>query len=148
MSTFTRDDFLAYIKAFNAQDYTTQHSFYHPDVTLFIPDVGTLAGSKSIQEHYRDIHASAEETIVPILLMIQGPKIFFQMTTYFTYKHDTNNAVHNLRVRRGDVVRVNIWALYDVVDGKLKTIVCNLLNVEVLGKVNVKKFVNPPRSLL
>lgn len=61
----TKEEFLNYIRAFNAKDYDKQHAFYHENVELIIPDpaIGTLKGSDGIKEHYKPIHSHAEETV-------------------------------------------------------------------------------------
>ncbi|PYI33180.1 hypothetical protein BP00DRAFT_132266 [Aspergillus indologenus CBS 114.80] len=92
MASLSLRQFLEYIRAFNAKDYQKQHSFYHPDVRLVIPDpeVGTQVGSAGIMNHYAVLHATAEETVVPILVMIDQGHIFFVMETYFRYVQATD----------------------------------------------------------
>lgn len=87
MSSLSLSNFLKYIKAFNAKDYTTQHTFYHPSVTLTLPDpqIGTLHGSFGKSTHYASVHAHARETVVPMIVLIDSKlnRIFFSMEAYF-----------------------------------------------------------------
>ncbi|KAJ5095223.1 hypothetical protein N7532_007514 [Penicillium argentinense] len=137
------NEFLKYIKAFNAKDYQTQHNFYSKDVTLTIPDpeIGTLVGSKGIMDHYTVVHDAARETVVPMLVMIDEKRIFFSMEAYFYYIKATDNAVHSHKVKPGDVIRVKVWAIYDMKDGKMAKIVCNALGDELLGQVDVDEMI-------
>jgi len=141
--TLSLKEFLQYIKAFNAKDYTTQHNFYHKNVTLTIPDpeIGTLIGSKGVMDHYSMVHADANETIVPMIVMIDEKRIFFSMEAYFYYLRATENAVHSHKVQAGDVIRVKVWAIYDMKNGKMEKITCNALCDELLGQVDVEKMV-------
>lgn len=134
---------LNYIKAFNAKDYPLQHSFYDKDVTLTIPDpeIGTLVGSKGVMDHYSGVHAKARETVVPMIVMMDEKRIFFSMEAYFYYLIATDDAVHSHKVNSGDVIRVKVWALYDMKDGKMAKIVCNALGDELLGQVNVDDMI-------
>lgn len=140
--------FLQYIKAFNAKDYNVQHQFYHPDVRLVIPDpaVGTLYGSKGIIQHYSVVHGSAKETVVPMFVMMDGTRILFSMETYFLYEKPTDNAVHGYEVQKGDVIRVKVWALYDMKDGKMLQITCNALGDEMLGQVDMEALIEDSLS--
>ncbi|KAJ5380057.1 uncharacterized protein N7496_002485 [Penicillium cataractarum] len=140
--------FLRYIKAFNAKDYHVQHQFYDPEVRLVIPDpaIGTLHGSKGIMKHYSVVHGSAKETVVPMFVMIDGARVLFSMETYFLYLEPTENAVHGYKVRAGDVIRVKVWALYDMKDGKMLQITCNGLSDEMLGQVDVEALIEESLS--
>lgn len=135
--------FLKYIEAFNAKDYELQHSFYHENVTLAIPDpeIGTLFGSSGIMNHYAKVHADAQETVVPMFVMMEGARIFLSMEAYFLYIRTTNHAVHSHKVKPGDVIRVKVWAVYDMLDGKMARITCNALSDEFLGQVNVNELI-------
>ncbi|KAJ5949702.1 hypothetical protein N7454_001286 [Penicillium verhagenii] len=135
--------FLKYLEAFNSKDYHVQHSYYHQDVTLVIPDpeIGTLIGSTGIMRHYAMVHADARETVVPMFVMFDGPRIFLSMEAYFLYTRVTENAVHSHKVKAGDVIRVKVWAIYDMVDGKMAKITCNALSDEFLGQVDVDELI-------
>ncbi|RAH46896.1 nuclear transport factor 2 family protein [Aspergillus brunneoviolaceus CBS 621.78] len=144
MASLSLRQFLEYIRAFNAKDYQKQHSFYHPDVRLVLPDpeVGTLVGSEGIMNHYAVLHATAEETVVPILVMVDQGRIFFVMETYFRYCQATDRAVHGYNAQAGDVIKVTVWALYDMDGGKMKHITCNGLHHEFLGTADVNLPIN------
>lgn len=148
MPELSCEEFLEYIRAFNSRDYEKQHSFYDPHVTLTIPDpkVGTLYGSQGIKDHYGPLHADADETVVPIVVVTEGNKLFFIMDAYFKYKRKTDQAVHGHVVEAGDVLKVTVWAYYVLEKKKMTKIVCNLFNDEFLGKVDLKKYVMESQS--
>ena len=143
-SLLSLKEFLKYISAFNARDYQLQHSFYHDDVKMVIPDpeIGTLFGSTGIMTHYRMVHADAQETVVPMFVMIDEKRIFLSMEAYFYYTRATDKAVHGHTVKPGDVIRVRVWAIYDMQDGKMACITCcNALGDEFLGQVDVDELI-------
>lgn len=143
MSHLTREDFLDYIRAFNLKDYKAQHAFYADNVTLTIPDpaVGTLCGSAQILDHYRPVHDAAEETVIPMEVLIDEAqnKVFFMMETYFEYKKSVKG-VHDFKVEAGDVIKVTVWAYYENEGKKMKKIVCNLFEDQCLGKINAIEY--------
>ncbi|KAJ5134029.1 hypothetical protein N7448_000949 [Penicillium atrosanguineum] len=136
-------EFLMYIAAFNARDYKLQHSFYHDDLKMVIPDpeIGTLFGSTGIMNHYDLVHADAQETVVPMFVIINENRIFLSMEAYFFYTRATDKAVHSHKVKPGDVIRVKVWAVYDMQDGKMACITCNALGDEFLGEVDVDELI-------
>ncbi len=148
MSNLTRIEFLDYIRAFNEKDYDKQHAFYHESVELVIPDpkVGTLKGSSGIMQHYASVHALADETVIPMVVMAERDKLFLLMEAYFKYKRDTDQAVHEHNVRQGDVLKVTVWALYGMEGKKMKHITCNLFKDELLGQVDIKACVRDSES--
>lgn len=147
-STILREDFLKYVRAFNAHDFEVQHSFYHDDVTLSLPDPQTplLKGSDGIKAHYDPLFEAADEILVPMVIAIDGHNIFYIMESYFTYKKKLPTGVFGHAVEPGDMIKICVWAHYVVVDGKMKTIVVNLLHDSFLGKANLEEALAESRS--
>lgn len=142
-------DFLDYIRAFNSKDYTKQHSYYSDTIELVIPDprIGALKGKFGIATHYAHIHDNAEETVIPIIVLSDRGRVFFQMETYFHYFNATDRAVHDYTVVPGDVVKICSCAVYDLnQDGKMTRITCHLFSEEKLGKVDVKERIRDSES--
>lgn len=145
----SRTDFLAYIKAFNTRDYTFQHSFYSPSITMILPDpaIPPLLGPAAISQHYAQVHSVARETVVPITVLNDNDKVFFVMEVYFQYLMDTDEGVHGKKVKEGDVFSVTVWALYDLDErGKMVRIRCNLWEERMLGKVEVGPLIEESRG--
>lgn len=147
-STISREDFLKYVRAFNAHDFEVQHDFYHEDVTLDLPDPQTplLKGSDGIKSHYIPLFAVADEVLVPLAIAIDGHNIFYIMESYFTYKKKLPSGVFGHAVEPGDIIKIQVWAHYKIVDGKMKTIVCNLLHDVFLGKANLEEALAESKS--
>ncbi|KAF7539065.1 hypothetical protein G7054_g2478 [Neopestalotiopsis clavispora] len=147
-STISREEFLKYVRAFNAHDFEVQHSYYHEDVTLDLPDPQTplLVGSEGIKSHYIPLFEVADEVLVPLVVAIDGHNIFYIMECYFTYKKKLPHGVFGHAVDVGDIVKIQVWAHYVVADGKMKTIVCNLLKDTFLGKANLEEAIEESKS--
>ena len=141
--------FLDYLRAFNKADYSAQHSFYTDDVELVLPDpaIDTLKGKKAVLAHYQLIHASAKETVVPIIVLSDRNKIFLQMEAFFVYQREVEHAVHDYHVYPSDVIKISCCAVYDLdAEGKMKRITCHLFNQELLGKVDIENEIKESQS--
>jgi hypothetical protein len=133
---YTTDDFLDYIRAFNLPDWEKQHAFYAQDVTLDLPpdeNIPTLKGSGGIKGHYGPLFSNFIEKIVPIEVLIEGERIFFWMETNFQATKP-GPAPSGFTVEPGDIVRIVVWAYYELEGGLMKTIVTNQLKREFIGK--------------
>ncbi|KAJ3549219.1 hypothetical protein NM208_g602 [Fusarium decemcellulare] len=142
-------DFLGYVRAFNSTNYPAQHAYYTNDVELVLPDpaIPTLKGSSAIMDHYKPIHASADEIVVPIIVMSDRGRLFLQMETYFHYKEEVKRAVHDYHVHAGDVVKIHCCAIYHLDDdGKMKRITCYGFSQELLGQVDIEEKIRESES--
>jgi len=138
------DQFLEYVKAFNRRDYEKQHSYYTSDIELILPDasLAALKGSAAIMEHYKNLHAQAEEVVVPMVAMSERHRVFYMMDAYLKYHEEVERGFKGYHVYAGDVIKMEIWAVYDVrADGKIKKITCNLYRCELLGQVEMQERV-------
>lgn len=59
----TRDDYEAYVRAFNARDYATLHGFFADDVVLEAHGFA-LRGKAQVREFYDTFHAHVRETVM------------------------------------------------------------------------------------
>lgn len=137
MAAITPEDFLLYIKAFNAKDFETQHSFYHPDVELLLPaeeKEPVLRGSAGISQHYSRIFSHYHERLVPIEVIANERRVFFVMEVIFHAIKPVSVGIGKLAWESGDLGRQTVWALYDIEGGKMKKIVCNQEKIEFFGK--------------
>ncbi|KXT03039.1 hypothetical protein AC578_652 [Pseudocercospora eumusae] len=145
----SREDFLTYIRHFNTRSYEKQHSFYAKDVVLILPDpaIPPLRGSEAIAAHYSGVHSLAQETVVPVVVMNDREHVFFEMEVYFKYIVDTDQGVHSQTVKKDDVFKVIVWALYDINEqGKMTKIRCNLWEEKLLGQVDVDELIQESKS--
>ncbi|KAJ5380058.1 uncharacterized protein N7496_002486 [Penicillium cataractarum] len=149
MAPFTHNDFLEYVKSFNAKDFDKQYSFYHDDITLDIPDpqTGILRGKAGIRNHYLPLFDVADEYIVPMVIMVDGERVFYIMESSFRYnKRLDEGGVFGFKVDDGDVIKIRVWAYYEIREGKFQSIVCNLFQKWFLGKVDMKEAIRESQS--
>ncbi|KAJ2892475.1 hypothetical protein MKZ38_009713 [Zalerion maritima] len=142
--------FLEYIRAFDKRDYKVQHSFYSNNVQLILPDpaIPPLKGKDAIMAHYAPIHAAADEMVVPIVVMCDGKRVWFHMHAYFQYKQDVDKAVHDFQVKKGDILKIDNAAVYEIDEnGLMERIECRLFGMDLLGQVDVKKYIKESESL-
>ncbi|KAJ5359095.1 uncharacterized protein N7496_011508 [Penicillium cataractarum] len=147
MTALSRNDFLNYMRAFNAHDFETQYNFYADDVTLHIPDpkTGMLRGKDGIRGHYMPLFDVCDEYVVPMVVMNDAHKIFFIMESYFVYK-TAREGVFGYPVEAGDIIKIRVWAYYEVENGKMQRIVCNLFQSWFLGKVDIRELIRESES--
>ncbi|KAI1842672.1 hypothetical protein JX265_002723 [Neoarthrinium moseri] len=149
MSTqITRKEFLEYVRAFNAHDFDKQYSYYDDDVILDLPDpqTGKLRGKKGIMAHYAPLFEVAEEVLVPMHLAVDGDNIFYVMESYFCYNKKLDHGVFGYPVEPGDIIKIRVWAHYQIKNKKMYYITCNLFQKWFLGKVSLKEAVAESRT--
>lgn len=62
------------------------------------------------------------------------------MDVYFQYLVDTDEGVHSQKVRKDDVFKVTVWALYDIDEaGSMATIRGNLWKEKIYGQVDARR---------
>jgi hypothetical protein len=146
---FTRDDFLEYVKAFNAKGFDKRYAFYHDDIMLDIPDpqTGLLRGKAGIRDHYLPLFDVADEYIVPMVIMVDNNQVFYIMESYSRYKQKLDKGgVLGFKVDTGDVIKIRVWAYYEIRDGKFQSIVCNLWKKWFLGQVDMEEAIRDSQN--
>lgn len=97
--------------------------------------------------HYVPLHADYEENIAPMEVMINERRVFFIMETYFRAKRAIKDGIGEFEYEEGDVSKVVVWALYDIEDGKMRHITCNLLKAEFFGrKIGLEDLIKESQS--
>ena len=142
----SRDDFVQYIAAFNRRDYAVQHSFYDDDIVLSIPerDTAPMTSKQQILDHYIELHANAEEILEPLEILAQDDRIFMETLAWFNYKqipNDGRGGVHGFKVQPGDVLRIQMWMIYEVVNDKFRLIRCNPYGKSFVGQKRLTDLV-------
>lgn len=63
------------------------------------------------------------------------------------YTCETDQGVHGMTAKTGDVFKVTVWALYDIDEqGKMSRIRCNLWEEKMLGQVDKEQRVRESKS--
>lgn len=74
------------------------------------------------------------------------PMFFFIMESYFQYKIKMGSAVFSHPVEVGDVIKLQVWAYFHLVDGKMKDIYLNLKSDQLLGQVDLREWMRESES--
>ncbi|KAK2073428.1 hypothetical protein P8C59_007713 [Phyllachora maydis] len=145
---FSKTDFLDYCRAFNRRDYAAMASYYTADVALTLPDPAApaLHGRGAVVEYYERLHATADETVVPVVLMADAARMFYVMDAYVRCKRAAACLLGYDDVGVGDVVMMRIWALYELSDeGRIARIECRLVKRALLGTVDLEERLEESR---
>ena len=70
-------------------------------------------------------------------LLAQDDRIFMEALAWFKYKsipNDGRGGVHGFKVQPGDVLRIQMWMIYEVVNDKFHVIRCNPYGKSFIGK--------------
>jgi len=117
----TREDFLSYIAAFNANDFDGFSRFYADDVDFNLGDRKRLIGPKAIVDFYREVKAHiSEELEILDLLVGDGGFAMHNRTTFRTFADWPDFELWP--TKKGDVRQIESVILYRVRDGKFVSI--------------------------
>lgn len=128
-----REEFLRYIDHFNNKRYKEAVSYFAPDVTIeyhdnaiyqggyTLPPAKTLHGPQEFIQNYMGLHEYVDEKLEVGVLMIDEKHIFVELWTEFYCFRDPPQG-HYLRYRKGDLVIMTNWVLYDLESDKFKRI--------------------------
>lgn len=84
---------------------------------------------------------------MPMVVVTEDDHVFFEMEVYFKYFVDTEKGPHSMTVKKDDVFKATIWALYITdVEGKMQSMRCNLWEEKMLGQVEVAPLIDESRS--
>lgn len=81
------------------------------------------------------VHAAAQETIVPIFVIIDEKRICLSIETYFYYTQATDKAVDRHTVKAGNMIHMKVWTIYDILHRKMAQITYNSISDKLLGEV-------------
>lgn len=97
--------------------------------------------------HYKKIHAVCEEAVIPIIVVSDRNRIFFQMETYFKFTQEVERIVLDLHVYPGVVLKLSCCAVYDLdSEGKMREITGHLFGHEPLGDLDMKERIKDSES--
>jgi len=117
----TREDFEAYIAAFNASDFEGFSKFYAEDVDFNLGDRKRILGRQGIVDFYRGVkeHIHEELTIVDLLVAPDG--FCMHNRTVFTTIKDWPD-FELWPTKKGDVRRIESIILYRTDNGRFTSI--------------------------
>jgi hypothetical protein len=117
----TREDFLAYVEAFNRDDFAGYAKYYAPDVTIsYRGGALTVRGAEAIVARYREIHKTIRQRIEPVYLVLGERAVAGEMHSSFTALEDAPDfIVHPLK--KGQTVRIHTFVHYELNEAGLFT---------------------------
>jgi hypothetical protein len=124
-----REQYQEYVDHFNAKRYDKVTGYFAPDITVEYydnadpngPPARTLHGAKEFQESYHALHAHTREVLELGDFWSDGKLLFAELWTEF---HTFKDAPPDYRLARkkGDVVIMTNWVMYNLEGGKMKRI--------------------------
>ncbi len=134
-SNMTRDEFNAYLRAFNQADCERLADFFTPDALfLHLPPLPTLRGRDEILAFYRDFKSKVSETIAPLELFFDRHGIAAEVSGEFVALADWPE-FPAVPLAAGDVFRLSGVVFYKT-EGARFTQIRNVarLTVTLTGK--------------
>lgn len=117
----TREQFLAYVDAFNRDDFATYAAYYAPDVTIsYRGGELTVRGPEAIVARYREIHKTIRQRIEPVYLVIGERAIAGEMHSSFTALADQPDFIV-APLEKGQTVRIHTFVHYELNEADLFT---------------------------
>lgn len=117
----TRDDFLTYLAAFNAQDFAGFSRFYADDVEFNLGDRKQIIGPQGIVDFYTRVFDHIEEKLEVLDLIVAPDGAALHTRTTFTTVKDWPD-FEVWPTMAGDVRVVQSINMYRTEGGKIKTI--------------------------
>jgi len=117
----TRDEFEAYLAAFNREDFPTFSSYYAEEVEFNLGDRKQIIGRQGIIDFYREVKQHIHEALTIIDLVITPTRIALHNGTVFTTIKDWPD-FELWPTMKGDVRRIESINLYEVEDGRFTRI--------------------------
>ena len=117
----TRDEFDAYIDAFNRDDFDGFSKYYAEDVEFNLGDRKQIIGRQGIVDFYRQVKAHFREELTIIDLVVTPDRIALHNGTVFTTIADWPD-FELWPTMKGDVRRIESINLYEVENDKFTRI--------------------------
>jgi len=115
-----RADYDEYLALFNAND-PSFIKFYHSDVVLELSG-SEIRGAQGIKNFYADVKKYISEKVEVTTFIRDGDKLAVEIPTTFEVIADWDDSFWGVPLKKGQVLRIVSWGIYDIEDGKFKTI--------------------------
>jgi len=116
----TREDYDDYLAKFNVND-SSFIEYYHPDVTLELSG-SEIRGAQGIKDFYADVKKYIKETVEVTTYIYDGKQLAVEIPTTFEVIADWDKSFWGMDLKKGQVMRVISWGIYDIEGGKFKRI--------------------------
>ena len=118
----TRDEFIAYIEAFNRDDFDTFSSYYAEDVEFNLGDRKQIIGRQGIIDFYRGVKAAHPRERLPSWTLSSPPPASRCTTGPCSPPSRTGPISSFGRPMKGDVRRIESINLYELENDKFTRI--------------------------
>jgi hypothetical protein len=124
-----RERYLEYVAHFNNKRYDAVTSYFTPDITVEYydnasysgPPAKTLYGPQGFIENYKRLHEYVDEVLELGDFMVNERLLFAELwTEFYCFKEPEEGS--GLPWKKGDLVLMTNWVLYDLVGDKMKRI--------------------------
>jgi len=117
---FPRKDYDEYLELFNNNN-PEFIKFYHPDVVLEL-DTSEIRGAEGIRDFYADVKKHIKEEVTVTAYIADGHQLAVEIPTTFEVIEDWEDSFWGVPLKKGQVMRIISWGIYDIEDGKFKRI--------------------------
>lgn len=116
----SRADYDEYLELFNAND-PSFIKFYHPDVVLELGS-SEIRGAEGIKDFYANVKKYIKERVDVTTYITDGSQLAVEIPTTFEVIADWEDSFWGVPLKKGQVLRIVSWGIYDIEDGKFKRI--------------------------
>jgi hypothetical protein len=117
----SRERFLAYIDAFNKDDYSNFGDYYDKDVVLVIAGKRELRGRQAIFDFYKVVKAQTQRTIQVNRFIGTGDRIAVELESEFLALEDLPDFTAG-PMKKGGRIFINTFVIYELKNGKFSLI--------------------------
>jgi len=116
----SREAYNEYLELFNNNDMSFI-KFYHPDVVL---ELGTseIRGAEGIRDFYAVVKEHISERVDVTAFIADEDQLAVEIPTTFEVIKDWEDSFWGVSLKKGQVMRIISWGIYDIEDGKFKRI--------------------------
>ena len=116
----SRADYDEYLRLFNAND-PSFIKYYHPDVILELSG-SQIRGDAGIRDFYANVKKYIKEKVEVTTFIRDGNQLAVEIPTTFEVIADWDDSFWGVPLKKGQVMRIVSWGIYDIEDGKFKRI--------------------------
>jgi hypothetical protein len=117
----SRERFLAYIDAFNNDDYASFGDYYAEDVLLVIAGKRELRGRQAIFDFYKEVKSQTQRTIQVNKFIGTENRIAVELESEFLALEDLPDFSAG-PMKKGGRIFINTFVIYDLADGRFSQI--------------------------
>jgi hypothetical protein len=117
----SRERFLAYIDAFNRDDYSGFGDYYAEDVVLVIAGKRELRGRQTIFDFYKQVKSQTQRTIQVNRFIGTANRIAVELESEFLALEDLPDFTAG-PMKKGGRIFINTFVIYDLAGGRFSRI--------------------------